>query len=91
MPTDLSCKALNNCNNTDAKLDYKLFCTNSIRMYDITYGGCSGLSLVPGSATDISNLICCRDGDEIILPGCESFVTKQKTVQIDIMCEQLCM
>ena len=91
MPSDLSCIALNNCNNTDAKLDYKLFCTNSIRMYDITYGGCSGLSLVPGSATDISNLICCRDGGEIILPGCGSFVTKQKTVQIDNPCQTLCV
>lgn len=90
MSTDLSCKTQHNCKKTCAKVDYKLFCTNKICMYDIIYGDCKGLSLVPGCATDSSNLICCNTIDEIILPGCEPYTTQQRTVQIENPCQTKC-
>lgn len=91
MSTDPSCGTLCNCYNmADAKLDYKLFCSNNICMYDIIYGNSKGLTLVPGSATDSSNLICCKTADEIILPECETYTTEQKTVQVENPCQTIC-
>lgn len=70
-----------------ADMHYKITvsCTGKPSVHDVVSNSCGPLSLVPGVTTGGSDFTCRAPADEMILPACETHITRQLAVPIRML------